>query len=312
VDDDFEGPRKKERVVKSAITCVHCLVRNRHCLCFALDFHPHYVTGATIRKTYDVSPSTLRDWADQGKVKAIRSQGAIGKRRYSLADVANLLGATPDQAQVRRRICYARVSSQHQHADLDRQCVDLQRDRPGYELVRDTGSGLNWKRPGLLSILDGVCSGTVGEVVVTHRDRLARIGVELLEWLFHRYNTALVVLDHGEDEHAAETDELRDDLLAVVTFFVARNNGRRSAANRKRRRDVAAGEEKEDEEESNERQSKRRKGEKDSRLSESTATRTPSTMVRDSTMDVQPMSIARTERSKAMYQEGTPGGVRQQ
>jgi hypothetical protein len=60
--------------------------------------------------------------------------------------------------------------------------------------------------------------------------------VELLEWLFERYDTRLVVLN--AEERQSETDELRDDLLAVVTFFVARNNGRRSAANRKRRREA--------------------------------------------------------------------------
>lgn len=102
---------------------------------------------------------------------------------------------------------------------------------------------------------------------MAHRDRLARIGVELLEWLFKRYDTKLVVLD-GAEEGQSETDELRDDLLAVITFFVARNNGRRSAANRKRRRDAAVREEGEEEQESEHREAKRRKGPKDSRVPE--------------------------------------------
>jgi hypothetical protein len=99
---------------------------------------------------------------------------------------------------------------------------------------------------------------------VAHRDRLARIGVELLEWLFQRHDSKLVVLD-GTEERQSETDELRDDLLAVVTFFVARNNGRRSAANRKRRAAATAGEEGQDEQEGG-RQAKRRKGPQDSRV----------------------------------------------
>lgn len=239
-----------------------------------------FVTGATIRGTYDVSPSTLREWADQGKVEAIRTQSGSGKRRYRLSDVAKLLGVEPTQEEkTRRRICYARVSSQHQHADLERQCIDLLRVYPRHELIRDTGSGLNWKRPGLLTLLDAVCAGTVSEVVVTHRDRLARIAVELLEWLFKHHDTKLVVLEHVED--AGETDELRDDLLAVVTFFVARNNGRRAAANRKRRRAATTGEEGENEEE---RQTKRRKGEAGSRVSESATASTVTPVVRNSPM----------------------------
>jgi putative resolvase len=216
------------------------------------------VSGATIRKNYDVSSSTLRSWAEQGKVKVVRSQGGKGKRLYCLDDFKHQVGLF-EEAQPRRRICYARVSSAHQHADLERQCDDLRRAYPEHELLQDTGSGLNWKRPGLLALLDAVCGGTVAEIVVAHRDRLARIGVELLEWLFERYDTRLVVLDNV-DERQSETDELRDDLLAVVTFFVARNNGRRSAANRKRRRDAA---QQEDQDQEKPRQAKRRKSAKD-------------------------------------------------
>lgn len=127
----------------------------------------------------------------------------------------------------------------------------------------------------MLAILDAVCSGTVSEIVVAHRDRLARIGVELLEWLFRRYDTKLVVLDHAAQE--SSTDELRDDLLAVVTFFVARNNGRRAAANRKRRR-AAADQEGQDQEE---RQAKRRKSEENPRISEFAAEDLATPMVRD-------------------------------
>jgi predicted site-specific integrase-resolvase len=215
------------------------------------------VSGASIRKRYDVSPTALRSWADQGKIKVVRAASSTGRRLYSLADFLKVVGADVE-AHSRRRICYARVSSPHQRPDLERQSADLINAFPAHELIHDIGSGLNWKRPGLLSILDAVCSGLVKEVVVAHRDRLARIGVELLEWLFKRYDTKFVVLYQGDDHEHSDSEELRDDLLAVVTFFVARNNGRRAAANRKRRRDAATTlEEAENQEEP--RQTKRRK-----------------------------------------------------
>lgn len=259
------------------------------------------MSGSTIRKSYDVSSSTLRSWAEQGKVKVIRSQGGAGKRLYCLADFKHQVGLD-EEAQPRRCICYARVSSAHQHADLERQCEDLRTAYPNYEIVQDTGSGINWKRTGLLTLLDAVCSGAVAEVVVAHRDRLARIGVELLEWLFARYDTRLVVLDQSE-ERQSETDELRDDLLAVVTFFVARNNGRRAAANRKRRRDAATHEEDESQEEPQ--QAKRRKGKENSRLSQPSAARTPAQVVRDGAVDVQQVSRGYQGRPGQAQQEGS-------
>src|SRR6187455_480939 len=86
----------------------------------------------------------------------------------------------------------------------------------------------------ITTVLERISTGTVRELVVTHKDRLARFGVELVEWICRQHETMLVVL--GDVEVPADEDELRDDQLAVTTFFVARDNGRRSAENRKRRK----------------------------------------------------------------------------
>lgn len=77
---------------------------------------------------------------------------------------------------------YARVSSHDQRAGLDRQVARVTewvtgQGRAVAEVVREAGSGLNGKRPGLRRVLPGP-SATV--IVVEHRDRLARFGVEHL------------------------------------------------------------------------------------------------------------------------------------
>lgn len=119
-------------------------------------------------------------------------------------------------------IVYARVSSAHQKADLARQIADLRREHPSHRLVSDVGSGLNFKRRGLLAVLERVLAGVVDEVVVMHRDRLARYGVELLEFVFKEAGTRLVVLGLDGTDESSETRELADDLLAITTVFVAR------------------------------------------------------------------------------------------
>ena len=106
---------------------------------------------------------------------------------------------------------------------------------PAYLPAQDVGSGVNFKRKGLQTLLEQVISGMVTEVVVTHRDRLARLGADLLEFIFNKVGYKLVVLggnEGNEDEH-----DLASDLLEVTTLFVASYNGRRSAENRKRRRE---------------------------------------------------------------------------
>ncbi len=211
-----------------------------------------YVSHSKIAKDFSVSNSTLRKWADQQRIKCRRMPG--GKRLYLYGDIERALtdtdqsNATSDAVAIdaqpaitRASICYARVSSQHQQSDLDRQIADLTTAYPGYELVSDIGSGLNWSRQGLKTILDRAIAGGVETVVVKHKDRLCRFGFELVSWIFEKSNTKLVV--HGSNDASSNTGssdkELVDDLLSIITVFVAKNNGRRSAQNRRARKRAA-------------------------------------------------------------------------
>jgi predicted site-specific integrase-resolvase len=108
---------------------------------------------------------------------------------------------------------------------------------PSYEVIQDVGSGLNFQRPGLTSLLEHVYRGDINEIVVMHKDRLCRYGLPLLEFIFKKANVKLVVLSTDITPHLSREHELADDLIAITTVFVARHNGQRSAANRKRRRD---------------------------------------------------------------------------
>jgi predicted site-specific integrase-resolvase len=133
----------------------------------------------------------------------------------------------------RKTICYARVSSSHQKEDLERQ-IDLLRSKyPTYEVIKDVGSGLDWKRKGLLSLLELVLSDVVEQVVVTHSDRLSRFSFDLLQWLFKKHNCSILVLNQVTD--ATPEVELAEDVLSIINYFTAKNNGRRSATNRKNR-----------------------------------------------------------------------------
>jgi len=175
-------------------------------------------------------------------VRTIRTPGNF--RLYHTGDVQRLFtnkeGETlAEQTQQQKKsYIYARVSSAHQKEDLERQIQDLQTAYPRHELIHDIGSGLNYKRKGFQRLLELVHQGSVREIVVAHKDRLCRYGVELLEWLFDKSGTKLVVhnQNYPEADNENTTRELADDLLAVCNFFVARNNGRRAADNKKRRR----------------------------------------------------------------------------
>lgn len=197
-----------------------------------------YVTAAEIRKTIQIHSSTLRKWSEAGKLDCVRLPG--GKRLYNRQQLETSLIDKEIVIKTKDKVIYARVSSQHQKEDLQRQIQDLQVHYKEHQVIKDVASGLNWKRPGLLSLLERCYQGTVSEVVVAYRDRLCRFGVELLEWIFSKHYVKLVV--HNKVETPPDpSKELAEDLLAVSNFFVAKNNGQRAAEKKRKRKEVQQG-----------------------------------------------------------------------
>jgi len=136
-----------------------------------------------------------------------------------------------------KSVLYGRVSSHDQKDDLTRQMDRLRGFASGLglqdvEAVEELGSGLNGKRPKLLKLL---ADQTVTRIVVEHRDRLARFGVEYIEAALQAQGRSLVVAEAGEQKL-----DLVQDFIDVVTSMCARIYGRRAASNRAKRALAAA------------------------------------------------------------------------
>jgi predicted site-specific integrase-resolvase len=189
-----------------------------------------YISPSRLTKQFDITSGALRLWAESGKIRFLRPNGT-GRRIYNIEDVKRIFDIEEDIVE-RKTICYARVSSSHQKEDLQRQIEFLEERYPDTEIIKDIGSGLNWKRPGFNSLLERISKGDVKAVVVTYRDRLCRFGIELIEWIFKKADVKLLVLDRIANEKSA-TVELSEDLLAITTVFVARNNGLRAGMYRR-------------------------------------------------------------------------------
>lgn len=135
----------------------------------------------------------------------------------------------PPATPVGAVVAYCRVSSHDQKADLERQagrvltmCSErgLRIDRT----VTEIGSGLNGRRTKLRKLL---ADPKVSTIVVEHRDRLARFGVEYLEAAFAAHGRTIAVLDDAE-----LPEDLARDLTEVLTSMCARLYGKRSASRR--------------------------------------------------------------------------------
>jgi putative resolvase len=147
----------------------------------------------------------------------------------SAGDASRILGVSTTTLRSRdttkHRIIYARVSTRKQQENLQRQVDFLQSKYPTYELIRDFGSGINFKRRGFTKVLDYAIEGNLEELVVAYRDRLCRIGFEFIKTLFDKLSgTSIVVLDEGT---GSPDEELVQDIIAITTVFSATINGRK-------------------------------------------------------------------------------------
>ena len=166
-------------------------------------------------KHFSVHVATLRGWADTGKIEIVRTVG--GQRRYIIYEETG-----------EELICYCRVSSYKQKDDLERQVIYMQEKYPDAKIIKDIGSGLNFKRKGIKAILEQAMSGSKLKVVVAHRDRLGRFAFDLLQWIIERTGGSIVVLDKTE---LSPEQELTTDLLSILHVFSCRLHGLRSYRN---------------------------------------------------------------------------------
>ena len=177
----------------------------------------------TLRDACDImqiDPSTLRKWDREGKIRCVRLQNNF--RRIPESEINRILGI-----QKERSSCiYARVSSSGQKGDLDRQIEKLRVSSPESEVISDIRSGMRFDRKGFLKLLDLIEKDKVSVIYITHKDRLARFGYDLVEKICEMHGTRIVTVD--SEELLTAHEELSRDLISIITSFSARLYGLRS------------------------------------------------------------------------------------
>ena len=104
-----------------------------------------YIPSRGASRILGMHPQTLRKWAREGRIDYILTEGS--QRRYDVD--SSIRNSGPAQT-----VCYCRVSSKKQSAALDSQAAFTRERYPDAEIVSDVGSGPNFKRKGLLAILE--------------------------------------------------------------------------------------------------------------------------------------------------------------
>lgn len=128
--------------------------------------------------------------------------------------------------QVKERVfVYARVSSSENKSNLDTQKNRLLNycSAKGYivdGIVCEIGSGLNDNRPKLEKIL---LDKSITKIIVEHKDRLARFGLNYIEKLLQLDNRVIEYINPVTNEK----EDLMQDFVSIITSFTARLYGQR-------------------------------------------------------------------------------------
>lgn len=182
----------------------------------------------TAQQTKDIlgcCTKTLQEWDKKGLIEVKRTAG--GRRRYNVKKYANdnNLPELVKEPAIRRNVIYSRVSSHDRKDDLDRQTKLLQEKYPDYEVVHDIGSGINFKRRGLQKIIQYAVENQLNEIVITYKDRLCRIGYDMIEFIIKKYSNGKITILNPSDENRA--DEITKDLIEIITVYSSKIHGTR-------------------------------------------------------------------------------------
>ena len=178
-----------------------------------------------------------------GKKKLLKTvRTASGDRRYNVKEYLLKSGFSEEEikksmrchgveiiekntSKIRYKICYCRVSTHSQKDDLERQILYMKSHYPEHILIKDIGSGINFKRKGLIKIIDYCVKGQLEEIIVAYKDRLCRFGFDLIELLIKKYSNGKIIILNASNESPQE--ELTTDLVSIINVFSAKLNGMR-------------------------------------------------------------------------------------
>ena len=168
---------------------------------------------STYAKIHGVTTRTIWNWCYKGLLKTER-------------DSTNHIWIVEDETSKNYNVAvYTRVSSAENKNNLDTQTnrVVSYCNAKGYKVakvVKEVGSGLNDKRPKLQQLL---LDKNIDIIVVEHKDRLARFGINYIEQLLNAQGRKIEVINNTE----TETQDLMQDFVSIITTFCARLYGKR-------------------------------------------------------------------------------------
>ncbi len=180
--------------------------------------------AAEVLNLLRISRPTLTNYVKQGYLKV----ATLPNGRYDYNDKSVYRFMNKDIP--RKNVIYARVSTRKQKKDLENQIQLLkhlcfQNGILINGIYEDIASGMNLDRKNLLPLIKEIINYKINSVIISHKDRLSRIGFKLFQHLFREFGTELVVIN--ELESGSTEQEIFQEIISLLHCYAMSMYSRR-------------------------------------------------------------------------------------
>ena len=190
----------------------------------------NYVTTSEARRLLHISPATLMNWKNSGRIKYKK----LSSHKF-LYDIDSIDSTSDESSSAfnQLNVIYGRVSGSGQKKDLDTQIETMKQYmfangvKPDF-VFKDIASGMNDDREQFNEMLELVFKRRVKCVYITYKDRITRVGFNYFKKIFSFFNTEIFVLDKMEETSKTFQQEMCEDLIAIIhTYSMKMYNSRK-------------------------------------------------------------------------------------
>lgn len=181
--------------------------------------------ASEVLKVLRISRGTLSKYVREGKIKTLPS--CTSWNEYNENDVYSLINKGE-----RKIFIYARVSTTKQKNDLENQIesIKLYSAAKGYKIsgiYKDIASGISFdKRKDFMEMLNHVLNNEVEKIIISCKDRLSRVGFDLLKNLFSTFGCNIEVMYESQDKSTDEK-EIFEEITSLLHCYSMRMYGKR-------------------------------------------------------------------------------------
>lgn len=168
-----------------------------------------------VLKILGISRITLMTYIKLNKLKVIKLHN--GRYNYDDNSVWKLAGK-----KKRKNFIYARVSTNKQKNDLQTQIKYIQKYCIKQNICIDKiyseiASGIHFERPQFSDLLDEIFSGSVDNIIISHKDRLTRMSFMTLKAMFEKFNTNIIIV--SSKCHKSNDSDIFEELISMMHYF---------------------------------------------------------------------------------------------